>query len=279
MGHLSEGRLTAYLDGALDPNEKRAVEAHIDQCDGCRARLERLHDQSGRVGSLLESLSPGAFDAPDQQRALRTLQMTFEQRRKESMLEKFRTNKTAQRIAIGVATVLVVAGLLALAPVRALASSFLGLFRVERFAVVDIDPARLEEIAQALDENTEVGAVYSDLYAVQFIKDETNGKRYPLHKFIQVSRDYNRDFMFCFNHTLHVSLMHHRELALRAGGYDESISVLIDWNITRKLSFYTDFKYVPVLTGEYYMPIWKSDRISNLEREDNNKFKHNHNQK
>jgi hypothetical protein len=69
------------------------------------------------------------------------------------MLEKFRTNKNAQRAAIGVATVLVVAGLLALAPVRALASSFLGLFRVEHFAVVDVDSARLEEIAQALDEN------------------------------------------------------------------------------------------------------------------------------
>jgi tetratricopeptide (TPR) repeat protein len=136
-------------------------------------------------------------------------------------------------------------------------------------------PNHLQILSQALDEDDAVGAVYSDLYAVQFVKDEATGKRYPLHKFIQVSRDYNRDFMFCFNHTLHVSLVHRRELALRAGGYDENITVLIDWNITRKLSFYTDFKYVPVLTGEYYMPIWKSDRISNLEREDNERYKHN----
>ena len=136
-------------------------------------------------------------------------------------------------------------------------------------------PNHLEVLSKALDENPGVGVVYSDLYAVQFIKDESNGKRYPLHKFIQVSRDYNRDFMFYFNHTLHVSLMHRKDLALRVGGYDETVTVLIDWNITRKLSFYTDFKYIPRVTGEYYMPINRSDRISVLERQDNEKFRHN----
>lgn len=136
-------------------------------------------------------------------------------------------------------------------------------------------PNHLRVLSKALDEDSKVGAVYSDLYAVQFVQDAKKGKRYPLHKFIQVSRDFNRDFMFVYNHTLHVSLMHRRDLALRAGGYDEGITVLIDWNMTRKLAFFTDFKYVPVLTGEYCIPIGKSDRISNLEREDQEKFKHN----
>ncbi len=133
----------------------------------------------------------------------------------------------------------------------------------------------LQLLSTVLDAEPEAGAVYSDLYAVQFVKDEKRKKRYPLHKFIQVSRDFNRDFMFCFNHTLHVSLMHRKDLAFRAGLYDERITVLIDWNMTRKLCFFTDFKYIPTLTGEYYIPIWKSDRISNLEREDQEKYKHN----
>jgi len=149
----------------------------------------------------------------------------------------------------------------------------------EYIAYIDDDdlwyPNHLEVLSGSLDKHEDIGAVYSDLYAVQFIQDEKNGKRYPLHKMIQVARDYNRDFMFHFNHTLHVSFMHRKDLAIRAGGYDENVTVLIDWNITRKLSFYTDFKYVPILTGEYYIPIWKSDRISNLEREDDEKFKHN----
>lgn len=136
-------------------------------------------------------------------------------------------------------------------------------------------PNHFEELSRALDADSEVGAAYSDLYGVQFIKDEKTGRRYVLNKFIQVSRDYNRDFMFHFNHTLHVSLMHRRDLALQAGGYDPNVTVLIDWNITRKLSFYTDFKYVPRVTGEYYMPLGASDRISNLERKDPERFKHN----
>lgn len=136
-------------------------------------------------------------------------------------------------------------------------------------------PNHLEILTRAIDGNPGIGAVYSDLYGVPCIKDETNGKRFPLNKFIQASRDYNRDAMFCFNHTLHVSLMHRKDLALRAGGYDETIKVLIDWNMTRKLSFYTDFKHISKLTGEYYMPIKKSDRISSLERQDNESYKHN----
>jgi len=136
-------------------------------------------------------------------------------------------------------------------------------------------PHHLAVLTEALDRRPEIGAAYSDLYAVNFIKDERNGRRYPLHKFIQVARDYNRDFMFTYNHTLHVSLMHRKRLALQAGGYDESISVLIDWNMTRKLSFFTDFEYIPRLTGEYYIPIGKSDRISSLQREDAENYKHN----
>jgi len=136
-------------------------------------------------------------------------------------------------------------------------------------------PNHLEILSRALDEDPEIGAVYSDLYAVQVVTDESTGRRYPLHKFIQVSRDFNRDFMFYFNHTLHVSLLHRKDLALRARGYDEDVRVLIDWNITRKLCFYTDFRYIPAVTGEYYMPIANSDRISVLGRQDNEKYKHN----
>ncbi len=136
-------------------------------------------------------------------------------------------------------------------------------------------PNHLEVLARALDENADIGVVYSDLYAVQFIKDEKRRKRYPLHKFIQACRDFNRDFMFWYNHTLHVSLMHRKGLAFKAGGYDEKIAVLIDWDITRKFCFFTEFEHIPILTGEYYMPVGKSDRISNLEREDDEKYKHN----
>ena len=69
------------------------------------------------------------------------------------MWEKLSTSKRTQRWVFGFAALAVVIGLFALEPVRALASDFLGLFRVEKFVVVDIDPGRMDQIASAIDQN------------------------------------------------------------------------------------------------------------------------------
>jgi len=53
------------------------------------------------------------------------------------------------------------------------------------------------------------------------------------------------------------------------------VRVLIDWNITRKLCFLTDFLHVPQTTGEYYQPVGCSDRISDLQRRSEDAYKHN----
>ena len=135
-------------------------------------------------------------------------------------------------------------------------------------------PDHLETLARALDEQPAVGVAYSDLYKTVVLADES-GRRYPLEKRVDICRDYNRMFMFHFNHTLHVSLMHRKDLALRAGGYDEGVRVLIDWDLTRKLSFYTDFVHVPKVTGEYFVPIAGSDRISDVQRRDKDSFRRN----
>ncbi|MHC5033496.1 MAG: glycosyltransferase family 2 protein, partial [Planctomycetota bacterium] len=135
-------------------------------------------------------------------------------------------------------------------------------------------PNHLSALTRALDDNPRVGVAYSDLYAVGFLKGES-GRRIPIEKRVCVCRDYNRMLMFHFNHTLHVSLMHRRELALKAGGYDESIRVVIDWDLTRKLSFYTDFLHVRETTGEYYEAIQDSDRISDLQRQDRARYRQN----
>lgn len=135
-------------------------------------------------------------------------------------------------------------------------------------------PNHLSTLVKTLEESPDAGVAYSDLYRVIFIPDE-QGKRYPLQKRVEICRDYNRMFMFHFNHTLHVSLMHRKHLALRAGGYDERVRVLIDWNLTRKLSFYTDFVHVPAVTGEYYVPVKDSDRISDVQRRDRESYEQN----
>ncbi|MFH1136093.1 MAG: glycosyltransferase [Pseudomonadota bacterium] len=136
-------------------------------------------------------------------------------------------------------------------------------------------PNHLEVLSQALDENPEIALAYSDLYAVWCVKDEANGRRYALDKGIQVSRDFNRQFMFHYNHVLHVSLMHRRDAAFRVGCFDETVKVLIEWSLNRRLCFLYDFLHVPVVTGEYYMPIFKSDRISVVQRKNKESYRHN----
>jgi len=135
-------------------------------------------------------------------------------------------------------------------------------------------PSHLACLLEALRQNPQMAVAYSDLYEVLFVKDE-HGTRHPLQKRVKVSRDYNRMFMFHTNHVLHVSLMHTKELALRAGGYDENVRVMIDWDITRKLSFFVDFLHVPSITGEYYISATESDRISDMQRLDDENFKQN----
>jgi glycosyltransferase involved in cell wall biosynthesis len=76
-------------------------------------------------------------------------------------------------------------------------------------------PNHFELLSKALDEHPEAGLAYSDLYAVSSVSDTKTGKRHILEKQMLVSRDFNREFMFHYNHVLHVSLMHRREAALR----------------------------------------------------------------
>ena len=136
-------------------------------------------------------------------------------------------------------------------------------------------PNHLAVLSEALDNNPEIAVAYSDLYAVSCVVDKARGKRYVLDKRIQVSRDFNRDFMLHFNHVLHVSLLHRKEAAFRVGCFDESVKVLIEWSLNRKMSLIYDFLHVNVPTGEYYMPVFKSDRISVVQRKDKDSYKHN----
>ena len=45
-------QLSAYLDGALSPAERSAVEAHLGSCDDCRARLAELRGTARLIAAL-----------------------------------------------------------------------------------------------------------------------------------------------------------------------------------------------------------------------------------
>ena len=153
----------------------------------------------------------------------------------------------------------------------------LSLARGDLIAYLDDDdlwrPRHLEILSRALEENPNIIGAFSDLYLVPYILDPATGRRHPVEKIMTLSRDFNRELMFHTNHVHHVSLMHRREAAVRAGLYNESVSVLIDWNINRKLAFIGDMLHVPVPTGEYYVSMAGEGRISSAKEKNKKKYR------
>lgn len=145
----------------------------------------------------------------------------------------------------------------------------------EYIAYLDDDdlyyPNHIETLVDVLENKTDCQVAYSDLYKVYY-KIMSDGSRQVLSKIVKVSRDFDRFFMLYFNHVLHVSLMHHRDLLEKTGLYNEQLSILIDWDMTRRLAFFSDFHHVYEITGEFDGSVAGSDRISIRRRQDVNEY-------
>jgi len=128
-------------------------------------------------------------------------------------------------------------------------------------------PNHVQVLVEALEGPTDCQVAYSDLYKT-YCRVLSNGDREILSKHVEISRDFDRFLMLYFNHALHVSLMHRRDLLDRTGLYNENLNILIDWDMTRRLAFFSDFQHLPTITGEFYSPIEESDRISIQRRKD-----------
>jgi glycosyltransferase involved in cell wall biosynthesis len=122
-------------------------------------------------------------------------------------------------------------------------------------------PHHIETLVNTLEDRGDCQVAYSDLQRT-YCRIGPDGGRVVLSKVLDISRDFDRFFTLCFNHTLHVSLMHTREILEKTGNFNERLNMLIDWDLTRRLAFFTDFHHVHEITGEFYHPVGDSDRIS-----------------
>ncbi len=64
MQHADDGTLHAYLDGALTSVELGALEAHLAECDACRARLAEERALIERAHGLLARAAPPEAELP-----------------------------------------------------------------------------------------------------------------------------------------------------------------------------------------------------------------------
>jgi hypothetical protein len=141
--HLSDGEIRALLDRELDPGRTAQVQAHLSACPRCQARKQALFARSQRIDRHLATLQ-----APNQPhlsvgsariRLSRRAEIELEEKETLPMLRKY-FSRLSRPAWIGLAVVALLAISLAFAPVRAIAGSFLGLFRVQKIDVVQVDP-------------------------------------------------------------------------------------------------------------------------------------------
>lgn len=142
--HLEEGQLKAYLDHELAPPEKQGVKEHLETCPQCQRQVQELASQTQAVSQRLSAIDPSPALMPHQVAARRRLQARLTEKERQTMRQKFFAPKYRPAwVALGLILVLAVA--LAFPPVQAIANSFLGLFRVQQFSVVQINPGNLPE--------------------------------------------------------------------------------------------------------------------------------------
>jgi anti-sigma factor RsiW len=143
--HLSDGQIRAYLDKEIAEEDAQRVSAHLGTCDRCQTRLENISTQSNRVNHQLAVLEPQYDESPPSASiAYSQFDKKYSSKESMNMLDRIfnRQNRFAW-IALGVVAILAIA--FAFPQIRAIGSSFLGLFRVEQFTVLQIDPDELED--------------------------------------------------------------------------------------------------------------------------------------
>jgi len=141
--HLSEGWLKEYIDGAAPVDQAESIRLHLESCAFCRSKAQVLNARGARVQ---EQIALTAFSGKRQAISSTAAQLKLNNFRKlkekETMIQKgFRRLTHTRWLAVGLVFIFALA--FAFPSVRAIANSFLGLFRVQHFAVVQVSFSNL----------------------------------------------------------------------------------------------------------------------------------------
>ena len=144
MRHLTDGEIRTYLDGESSLQDYVFIENHLAACAFCHKQLEILSTTARTAAKRISALAPLPMEAPASVGSART---RFKVLRAEKESTKMRNNWSVRYrpVLIMAGLVLILAILMAFAPVRAIANSFLGLFRVQQVQVVQVNPGNLPE--------------------------------------------------------------------------------------------------------------------------------------
>jgi glycosyltransferase involved in cell wall biosynthesis len=134
-------------------------------------------------------------------------------------------------------------------------------------------PHHIETHVAALESTDQYQASYSRLYRTLF-QELPGGQRRTLSKSLLIDRDYDPLQQLYYNLVLGGAAVHRADLLEKTGPYNESVRVLIDWDMMRRIGFFTEFLSIDAVTGEFFTSAQGkgSDRISDKQRQDKVKY-------
>ena len=156
MRCTDKGTLRTYLDGELAPHEASELAHHVEGCAGCSARLTALSVDSALAQEQLARLVPRSM--PDPRRAVQKVRSRSEAKHVDipvNWRNGLMKSKTWRAVAIGAVVLALLVGTFSFGATRALARQLLSVFRVRRFAIVQIDPnqADMENLSEVLQDS------------------------------------------------------------------------------------------------------------------------------
>ncbi len=154
MNCIPLGELRDEAAGLLPPERHTAVAQHVAICAHCARALASARANASLVGERMQTLAPK--DAP----ALESALAEFRARRSThstwygGILMQAQRQRVWRPILAGALVLAMLVGVFSFAPSRALARELLSIFRVKKFAVVQINASEgnLEAISQQLGE-------------------------------------------------------------------------------------------------------------------------------
>jgi hypothetical protein len=141
--HIPNGRLRAYLDAELDIAEVDILRQHLDTCLDCQNNLTELSHRASQINLHFRKLA-SPTDPADPIAARAQLDRYESIKETQPMINKF-FSRNSRLVWATVTLMILVAATLAFPQVRAIATDFLGLFRVEKVTVVTFNPSNIPD--------------------------------------------------------------------------------------------------------------------------------------
>jgi hypothetical protein len=143
--HLSDHDLKIYFSGDDSNPEVIRIGSHLVECQLCQDRAEKFSAAGIETGKHLSKLAPLAGEAAQPAHiAMAQFERQYIDKEPRNMFGRIFNRR--YRFAWATVAVLILLSVAMLFPqVRAIGSSFLGLFRVEQFTIIQVDPENIEE--------------------------------------------------------------------------------------------------------------------------------------